>query len=83
MSNNVKDSSIDVSFLCISLKSIGEQLDAEEFTEILDNIVGAKEKGKLNEYLDLAYQMVEEGTDLLSSFNYAHYDMLVEAGDKI
>ena len=82
MTNNVTNSKIDVSFLCISLKCIASQLDTEEFAELLDAIVGAKEKGKLDEYLDRALQMVEEGTDLLSSFAYAYFDTLVDPGEE-
>ena len=40
-----KPSSIDVSFMCISLKSIGEQLSADDFTDLLVCVSEAKEKG--------------------------------------
>ena len=80
---SIKVNAIDLSFFTIALKEIGNQSDPEQFAEILDACVGAKEKGKLDEYLDQAYKLFEEGSDLASAFHYAFYDIVVEPGDKI
>ena len=79
---NLKLTLTDLSFFARTLMAFGKVLDTEQFAEVLDYCVGAKEKGKLDEYLEQVYKIFEEGTDLVSSFHYAFYDILMEPGDK-
>ena len=79
MSNKV--TATDLNFFSIALNEISNELDSEQFAELMDIIVDAKDKGKLSEMLSQASFMVEEGTDLVSSFHYAHFDLVAGTGE--
>ena len=80
MSNHT--STIDLTMLNISLTALKEQLQEDEFEDFLDLLVEANQRGKLVEFLDLTSKIRYEGTDLASSLNHAHFDIVLDPQDK-
>lgn len=74
MSRNL---SIDISFLSISLTELSEELTYEEFKQALEYLTRAKDHDQIKEYLQQVEKVYSEGTDLVSAFDHAYFDMFL------
>lgn len=61
----------------MDILSLSKQLEKDDFSDALDIIKQVNGQGVLVEFIESVNQMVEEGTDLMSSIHYAYYDLLI------
>lgn len=64
-----------------SLKTIRENITYLEFEEALRSIKEANDRGKLDEFLGQVQRIYDEGTDLVSAFQHALFDVLSNPGE--
>lgn len=81
MENNTQDLTIDLSMFATSLKTLRENLTYVEMDQILRTLVDANNRGKLEDLLSQAEYIYSEGSDLATSFHYAHFDIVEVQGD--
>ena len=75
--------SIDLSMLATSLKALRENTTYSDFDAMLKDIREANDHGKLEEFLSQVEYIYKEGTDLVSAFQHAMFDIVHEPGEKI
>lgn len=61
-----------------SIKTLRDNMTYVEFDGLIQNIVRANDRGKLEEFLNEAKFIYSQGTDLASAFSNALFDILVE-----
>lgn len=75
------DLSIDLALFATSIKTLRENMTYIEFDNMIRDISKANDRGKLDEFLTNTELMYAQGTDLVSAFHFAMFDIIETQGE--